>query len=315
MVQQSQYGNQITFYISLGFSKMSTILLVQRLFTRDMRKAWVLCNIVMALVVTWTITAALVVSAGCSPESVAPRNWSQICPTIVARYKFVVVVDAITDLVLVIIPGYLSWQLQMSILLKLQVLVVFAFRLPLVILASLFLKTWIQSLSSDNPGVDRTPAIIFQQAELCISLMAATIPCLKSFIRSFDTGSGVKATISSSNDYGSSSRSGDRSGAHGNSYQMSRLGGSNTNTSRKRSRSQWNIDDGAIKPNLRPFTTGKSNSGSTHSKGLRSALEPQGIYEEDRLSQGSRKELFIRRDTHWEVTSERTRSVNSQSMS
>jgi hypothetical protein len=315
MFQQSQYGNQITFCISLGLSKISTILLVQRLFTRDMKKAWVLCNIVMAVVVAWTITAAFMVSVGCSPESVVPRDWSQTCPTIVARYKFVVVVDAITDLVLVIIPGYLSWQLQMSVLLKLQVLAVFSFRLPLVILASLFLKTWIQSLSSDNPGVDRTPAIIFQQAELCISLMAATIPCLKSFIRSFDTGSGVKATISSSNDYGSSNQSGDRSGAHGNSYQMSRLGGSNTNASRKRSQSHRNIDDGAIKVNLRPFTTDKSNSGLTHSKGLRSALEPQGTYEEDRLSQGSRKELFIRRDTHWEVTSERARSVNRQSMS
>jgi hypothetical protein len=302
-VRQSQFGNQIAIYTSLGLSKMSTILLVQRLFTRDMRKAWVLCSIFMAVVVAWTITAALMVSGGCSPESVAPRTSSQICATIVARYEFVVVGDAMTDVVLVIIPGYLSWQLQMSILLKLQVLAVFAFRLPLVVLASLFLKTWIQSLSSGNPGVDRAPAIIFQQAELCVSLMAATIPCLKSFIRSFDTGSGVKATISTSNDYGSGNQSGSHSGTRGNSYQMSPMGG-NSDVSRKRNRSHMKDDDGTIKVNSRPFASGRSSSGLIHTKSLRGTLEPQGTQEVDRLSQGSSKELFIRRDTHWEITSE-----------
>jgi hypothetical protein len=265
----------------------------------------VLCNIVMAGVIAWTITAAFMVSAGCSPESMAPRTLSQTCPAIVARYKFVVVVDAITDLVLIVIPGYLSWQLQMSVVLKLQVLAVFAFRLPLVVLASTFLQKWIQSLSSDNPGVDRAPAIIYQQAELCISLMAATVPCLKSFIRSFDTGSGVKATISSSNDYGSSQRSGINSGTHGNSYQMSRLGESNSNTSRKRSRSHQKNEDGTIRVNPRPFMMDRSNSGLIHNRGLRGAFEPHGRQEEERLSQGSRKELFIRRDTHWELTSSR----------
>ena len=115
------------------------------------------------------------VSIGCSPESIAPVSPTETCPTIVTRYKIVVVTDAITDVILVVIPGYLCWQLQMSIVLKVQVLAVFAFRLPLVALSGLFLKTWIRSLSIVNPGIHRTPAIIFQQAELCVSLMAATI--------------------------------------------------------------------------------------------------------------------------------------------
>ena len=33
-------SNQVVVYICLGFSKLSTILLVQRLFTREMRNAW-----------------------------------------------------------------------------------------------------------------------------------------------------------------------------------------------------------------------------------------------------------------------------------
>jgi hypothetical protein len=312
MLIQSQFGNQISLYISLGLSKLSTILLVQRLFTRDMRRAWVLCNVVIATVVAWTLAVPFLVSVGCSPESVAPKTSSQVCPSIILRYRVVVVIDAITELVLVVIPGYLTWQLQMSVVLKIQVVAVFAFRLPLVILTSLCMKAWIQSLSADNPGVGRAYAIIFQQTELCVSLMAATIPCLKSFIRSFDTGSGVKATINTSNDYGSWHRSGSRSATPGNSYEMSHMGGSNTATSCKRSRPRKD-DDGAIKVNSRPFASGRSNSGSIRNKSLQGAMQLQGTREVGRLSRASSKELFIRRETHWEVTSEDGQSMNKQS--
>jgi hypothetical protein len=309
---QSQFGNQIALYTSLGFSKLSTILLVQRLFTRDMRTAWVLCNVVIVAVVAWTIAAAFLMSIGCSPESMAPKTSPQVCSSIILRYRVVVVFDAITEFVLVLIPGYLTWQLQMSVILKTQVIAVFAFRLPLVILTSLSIKVWIQSLSSDNPGVVRAYAIIFQQTELCVSLMAATIPCLKSFIRSFDTGSGVKATINTSNDYGSGHRSGSRSATPGNSYEMSHMGGSNTATSRKHSRPRKD-DDGAIKVNSRPFASGRSNSGSIRNKSLQGTMQPQGTKEVGRLSRASSKELFIRRETHWEVTSEDGQSINRQS--
>jgi hypothetical protein len=272
-----------------------------------MKKAWIICNLVMAMVVIWTLVAAFLVSVGCSPEGIAPRIPSQMCPTIVARYKFVVILDAITDIVLVVIPGYLCWQLQMSVTLKLQVLAVFAFRLPPVALAGLFLKTWITSLHAVNPGIRRTPAIVFQQMELCVALMAATIPCLKSFIRSFDTGSGVKATIGSSNEYGSYGRTGSNTRNHGESYELPSLNRSKAETSRNGSRSPLKDDDGVVRANTRPFTSGWSKPSLMRNKSLRGTSEPRLAQNADRQSQESGKELFIRREMQWEVTSEEAR--------
>ncbi|KAH3906018.1 hypothetical protein HBH56_212200 [Parastagonospora nodorum] len=302
----SQVGNQVALYISLGVSKIATIFLIQRLFTRDMKKVSITCHIFTAVLMVWTILAAMLVSVGCSPQSMAPKTASQTCPGIDARYKFVAVTDTITDTILIMIPSYLTWQLQMSIKLKLQVISVFAFRLPLIPLASMSLRAWIQSLTGENPGAHRTPAIVFQQAELCVSLLAATLPCLKSFIRSFDTGSGVKATIGSSNESGSNGRNGGSGQQHADSYQLSPVKSSRIESG-SGSCSPWKGDDGSIRVNPRPFTSARSPPKLMRHASSRGALESQATMESDRNSQASAKGLFIRRETHWEVTSEEAR--------
>ncbi|KAL5114624.1 putative ATPase [Pleosporales sp. CAS-2024a] len=305
----SQLGNQVALYISLGISKMATNFLVQRLFTRDMRKEWVVCNIVTAVIAIWTIAAAMLVSTGCTPTSIAPQQPAQMCRAIDIRYKLVVVTDALIDLVLVLIPGYLTWRLHMSVKLKLQVIAVFALRLPLIVLAACSLKAWLGSLSAVNPGVDRTPAIVFQQVELCVSLLAATLPCLKSFIRSFDTGSGVKANIGSSNENGSSGRNGGSGQNHGQSYRMSPVKSTKTDST---NRSSFKGDNGDMRVSSRPFSTGWSTAKVTRAASLRDALETLALHDADRSSQASSKELFIHRETHWEVFNEEARASDMQ---
>lgn len=44
--------------------------------------------------------------------------------------------------------------------------------------------------SSPNPGVAFVPAIVFAECELCWSLISATIPNLKAFMKTFNTGFG-----------------------------------------------------------------------------------------------------------------------------
>ncbi|KAH7084288.1 hypothetical protein FB567DRAFT_445343 [Paraphoma chrysanthemicola] len=291
----SQYGNQIALYIALGLSKLATILLVQRLFTPDMRAAWLICKVVTGMALGWTILAALLVSVGCSPESLAPQAPSQTCPSIVTRYRFVIVTDAVTDVILVAVPTALCWRLHMDVRNKLQVFAVFGFRLPLVALVGLFLKTWERSLESDNPGVHRTPAIIYQQVELCGSLIAATIPCVKGFIQSFDTGSGVKAGIGSSNDY-SNGRTGSRPRREAERYQLSSFTRSKDDASRSTSRTRLKDDDGTIRANVRPFTASRSVTALRRKKSCRDAVGGEDEQDIDRHSQGSRTELFATRD-------------------
>jgi hypothetical protein len=269
-------------------------MLVQRLFTRDARKFWIICNVVIVIMIAWTFMTALLLSVGCSPESLAPQHQSQICTGITTRYQVIVITDALTDVILVFAPTYLVCQLQMSVALKVQVISVFAFRLPLITLSALAISNFNSSLSSPNPGVDRSPAIIFQQSELCFSLIAGTVPCLKSFIRSFDTGSGVKAGYTSN--YGSSGR--------GGSYPMQSLSAG----SAIRSQTQ---DDGEVRVNPKPFPPINPGDGSLRSDPATNVTTaPYSTRtmhkEEDALSRGS-QELFIRRDVQWEVKSENIR--------
>ena len=281
---------------------MASILLVRRLFIRDMKSAWMICNIITGTVVVWTLVSAVLVSAGCSSESLSPRNSADICSGIETRYMFVVATDALTDLVLAFIPTYLCYRLQMDFLVKLQVLGIFAIRLPLLALAILFYRAWKNSLFSDNPGVERTVALACQQSQLCFSLIVATIPCLKAFIQSFDTGSGQKAGFgysSNSGAYGHMS-SVHRSTAHvddGESYQMSRLSRNQNATSRLR-----NGDDskGAVRNYRQPFTTEFGSAAGA--AGME--LERRSTQESDRRSQLSTQELVIRKDVQFEVKRE-----------
>lgn len=189
-----------------------------------MRGAWLVINILCGVVAAWTILASILVSAGCTPSGLFPRLASQLCHGIQPRYQFVAITDALTDLALVIVPTVLCWHLQMPIKMKIQILVVFSFRLPVIILAGLFLKSWTASLSATNPGVARYPSIVYQQSQFCLSIIAATMPCLKSWLQSFDTGSGVKANINtSSNGGGSATRSHNRTCGHAGGIHLSTL--------------------------------------------------------------------------------------------
>jgi hypothetical protein len=195
---------QVTVYLALGLSKTATVLIVRRLFTADMREPRRICNVVTGIVVTWTIASALLVSVGCSAASVSPRSLLETCPGMRTRYLIVTITDALTDILLTVTPAYLCRRLNMRLYVKLQVLGIFALRLPLIMLSILFFKYWTLSLNNTNPGIARTAPLAYQQCQLCISIIVGTIPSLKAFLRSFDTGSGVKADLrctSNSNGY------------------------------------------------------------------------------------------------------------------
>ncbi len=268
---------------------------------RDMKHAWAVCNVATVVIVMWTLVSSVLVSAGCASESLSPKKPSDICHGIETRYMFVVITDGITELMLAFIPTYLCRNLQMHIVFKLQVLAVFMIRLPLVVLAGLFYKTWITSLHGENPGVERTTPLIYQQSQLCFSLVAATIPCLKSFIQSFDTGSGQKPGFgysSNSGAYGhmSTVHHSTTQSDHGESYPMPRLGHGQTGTSRL----QRGASEGAIRVNRKPSIA----QGTLGTDDGDVELDRRSTQESDRKSHQSTQELFIQKDVQFEVKRE-----------
>lgn len=79
----------------------------------------------------------------------------------------------------------------MSFWLKFQVFLAFAFRLPLIALSVAHLNLFEQYLESNQPLFEISGTLLLQQVMLTYSLISATIPNLKSFMKSFSTGLGV----------------------------------------------------------------------------------------------------------------------------
>jgi len=78
---------------------------------------------------------------------------------------------------------------------KFRVLLAFLFRLPAILFAVLYIVRYSQALSSASPshrppGVAIVSPIIWQHTELCYSLISATIPCMRAFMRSFSKTAG-----------------------------------------------------------------------------------------------------------------------------
>jgi hypothetical protein len=289
---------QIAIYLALGLSKTATVLIVRRLFTVDMREPRRICNVVTGIVVMWTVVSAIVVSVGCSAASVSPRSSLETCPGIRTRYLIVTITDALTDIFLTVTPAYLCRRLNMKLRAKLQVLGIFALRLPLIMLSVLFFKYWKHSLNNANPGIARTIPLACQQCQLCISIIVGTIPSLKAFLQSFDTGSGVKADLRyTSNSNGdrrvdSSARCSRRSPSsrQWGSYQMKRI-------SFDISPQCISRDDGTVRVNKKPSSDKEQREehGDTSSEEL------------DGRSHRSTQELIIRKYVDWDVTSETRR--------
>ena len=133
---------------------------------------------------------------------------------------------------------------------------------------------------ASNPGLAQEPILVIQQVYLCWSIIAATIPNLKAFVRSFGSGFGIGIDMETyTNAYGSKA-------SHRNQYE---LGSVNKNTigsrhaaSRQDNRSFHDPQDSANRLNMR--------SGTAH------------VHHDDgSIESGGSQDHIIRKDVHWKV--------------
>ena len=141
----------------------------------------------------------------------------------------------IIDIVIACMPFMLVWDLQMKQSHKIWVILGFTVRLMYVVpiiefadcftdilstipLAVLRLVSLSESLASDELVFDYATTEVFTQGELCFSLISATIPCLRIFMQSANTGLLGKTTFDSTGDRSKASYIGSRSGNFGASF-------------------------------------------------------------------------------------------------
>lgn len=212
-VSKAAFASQLIIIIALCFSKCSIILLIRRVFTRDLAQFWLICNILMVFSAAWAVTSIILVTAGCSSSTYIPPTSGNSCAGLAVRWDVVVALDVFTEFVMIVLPIYFLWSLQMAWNLKARVVIAFAFRLPVAAFAMVFARLFTTVHRSSNPGVAVATALSWQQIQLSYSLISATIPCLKSFIKSFDTNFGNGEGSSTPAYYGSQNSGTGQSGS------------------------------------------------------------------------------------------------------
>lgn len=136
---------------------------------------------------------------------------------------------------------------------------------------------------SGNPGIAIVPVIVIQQVELCWSLISATVPNLKSFVKSFSSGFGIQLDASLTQNYGSG-----RYGRSAGGYELGSIPGKGSHKSDSAGRS---FNDPGESRRVLPAST--SHITTTTSTREHDSIDSAG-------SQDSRGRI-IRKDVQWDV--------------
>ncbi|KAJ5198662.1 uncharacterized protein N7498_007779 [Penicillium cinerascens] len=205
---QGVYAANLFFLAGHGAAKISTCLLLQRL---GRQKHYLLCSkILLGAVVVWTVTSMLAIATSCLPQY--QFMMPQHCGNVGTAWKAITAFDIITEIFTFGMSILLVWGIQMQRKEKGAVIFAFGtrtlcvpdiakeqdlkwilisfviFRLIIItIIRQVFLD---RSLFHHDAPLRLSDSIIATAALLHCSIMMATVPCLKPFVISFNTGWG-----------------------------------------------------------------------------------------------------------------------------
>ncbi|KAJ9630758.1 hypothetical protein H2203_001282 [Taxawa tesnikishii (nom. ined.)] len=191
-------ASEVMFLIAVALSKCSIVFFIRRLFTRDHKGAWMICNGMQALIGIWTIVSMLLLTIGCGPSS---KLAGDKCNGQLTRWTVVVSLDGILEIVFVAMAVFLITPLQMAFKIKAAVCLAFSFRLFVGVFAAIRVHYGFQFARSADPGLGIIPPLIWQEIELGYALISATIPTLRSFIRGYEKAMGWDPSYSASNSH------------------------------------------------------------------------------------------------------------------
>ncbi|KAJ4022892.1 hypothetical protein NW752_003347 [Fusarium irregulare] len=167
-----------------------------------------------------------------------------------------------------------------------QVVVAFSFRLPLITLTAVHVRA-LDFPSTDEPQFDITKALMTQQIMVAWSLISATMPNLKNFMKSFRFNIGMNFGVDMS------------APSTPESIALQTFGGSTPNSP---------SPAGTVSSNGRPYRWRPDiiSHRTTVTRGSdRSSLDD--ITEEEEVSRGGSQDLIINKEVTWDVTFEDTR--------
>lgn len=245
-----------------------------------------MCNATIALIAAWCIGSIVALSVSCSPARFVNEQPEQQCH-LQTKFRVITAFDIFTEILLMVLPIFFISPIQMKRYIKFQVVIAFGFRLPVMGFAAAHLHYVSKYAHSSNVSKAIIPALVFQQFELFWSLLAATIPTLKAFMRSFNSGFGMEIDLD-----GYSSTLGSR-GYYPGSVPLQSLQNATT---------QHGVVTASVGTN-RSRSRKATQSGSRSASHSRLRVKEQ-VRVTASINSDDSQELIIQREVEWSVRSE-----------
>ncbi|KAH7136316.1 hypothetical protein EDB81DRAFT_693349 [Dactylonectria macrodidyma] len=297
---KSTLASIILCLLSLSLAKCSVLALILRIIGSKTGRSRPICIGLIALSAVWGVGSCVAFLVNCRGDTLLTVDNVKQCPNQETRWAVITSIDIITEVLAWALIVQLSWTVSMSFTRKCQVAMAFSFRIPLIALSAVHLAYLHKYPHSDEPQFSVTNSLLLQQAMISWSLISATVPNLKNFLKSFSIGMGFPLAFDltmygSSNAYALQSMENSRSRATTSSAARAGAGASTSVSMHDRSESEPRRPH-----NWRPDQVSTQTT-VAHRYGNNSR---DNLSEEEEVSRTGSQELIINKEVAWNVTYE-----------
>ncbi|KAJ9640331.1 hypothetical protein H2199_005870 [Coniosporium tulheliwenetii] len=181
---KATYAADLLFIACMCSSRLAMILFVQRC---GVKKHFIATYVITAITIVWGIAALILIAVPC--EAVMPWNsLDSTCSSLATRWTIIVAGDIFIEIALLALPVYLVWDVQITVSTKWAVITPFWLRAPVIVLSTLRLLALHDAMTSTDYTFDLVLAAVYTQLEMHACLVSATVPCMRPFLKAFDTG-------------------------------------------------------------------------------------------------------------------------------
>ncbi|KAL5615946.1 hypothetical protein FOBRF1_004694 [Fusarium oxysporum] len=267
--------------LALSLAKCSVLALIHRIISSKPGKNKMVCVMLMMFTGLWGVGSSLAWLVNCRAGTLLTVNNVKQCPDQSARWGVITAIDILTEILTWLLVLHLSWSVNISFARKCQVVTAFSFRIPLIAISSVHLAYSQIYPSSLEPQFAVTNTLICQQVMIAWSLISATMPNLKNFLKSFSIGMGFPVAF----DFTMSGSS--------KAYALQSL-------RNNRSTNAASATATAHSANWRPDQVSNQTTAAHRS----SRSNSRDVSEEGSSSRAGSQELIINKEVAWNVTYE-----------
>ncbi|KAK5130762.1 hypothetical protein LTR08_001707 [Meristemomyces frigidus] len=183
-VLQTWYYDEIMYLIALALIKISLIMTYLRIFPNKQFRT--LAYVLIAAFTAYMIAYVVVTIVQCTPIPYAWTQWdgehAGVCRHINAQVWCAAALNIIMDLIVVVMPMPLLWQMHMNTRKKLLIMLMFGMGIFVTVISVMRLQTLIRFDKTQNITWDYTAVGYFSTIEMHASVFCACMPGMRRLV-------------------------------------------------------------------------------------------------------------------------------------